>query len=131
MLMMMMLMRMMFRSYHPTQKQLFPLLFLWLLLPQILLLFLQHQVPTSQAVAVELRQLVTQATVPPNNKSASGSFLHSNVPQIHDRVWPVYLKMEMENYIWVLNESDNIRERQQRQQQAVLLFPSPVQIPQL
>ncbi len=55
---------------------------------------------------------------------------HSNVPQIHDRVWPVYLKMEMENYIWALNESDNIREQQQCQQQAVPLVLPPVQIPQ-
>ncbi len=81
-------------------------------------------------MAGELHQLVTQATGPANNKSAWGSFLHSNLPQIHDHVWPVYLKMEMENYIWTLNESDNIREQQQRQQQPVPLIPPPVQLPQ-
>ncbi len=62
-----------------------------------------------------------------------GIVLHSNLPQVHDRVWPVYLKMEMENYIWALNESDNIRERQQRQQQQPvpqIQNPPPVQLPQ-
>ncbi len=38
--------------------------------------------------------------------------------------------MEMENYIWALNESDNICEQKQCQQQVVPLVPSPVQIPQ-
>ncbi len=66
--------------------------------PDIVQLLLQQQ-ERSQAAAVELRQLVTQATGPVNNKSAWVSFLHSNVPHIHDRVWHVYLKMEMENYI--------------------------------
>ncbi len=96
--------------------------------PDIVQLLLQQQ-ERSQAAAGELHQLVTQAAGPVNNKSAWISFLHSNVPQIHDHVWSVYLKMEMENYIWALNESDNIRERQQRQQQPVPLIPPPVQLP--
>ncbi len=98
----------------------------------IVQLLLQHQV-RSQAAAGELRQLVTQAAGPTNNKSAWGSFLHSNLPQVHDRVWPVYLKMEMKNYIWALNESDNIHERQQCQQQQPVpqvQNPPPVHLPQ-
>ncbi len=147
MMMMMMMMRMKYRSHHPPQKELFPLLFPQLLLCLILLLlFLQHQVPNqrkrcivqlllqqqerSKAAAGELRQLVTQDAEPANNKSAWGSFLHSNVPQIHDRVWPVYLNMELEDYIWALNESDNIRERQQCQQQPGPLIPPHVQLSQ-
>ncbi len=67
--------------------------------PDIVQLLLQQQ-ERSQAAAGELRQLVTQAAEPANNKSAWGSFLNSNLPQVHDCVWSVYLKMEMENYIW-------------------------------
>ncbi len=95
--------------------------------PNIVQLLLQHQ-ERSQAAAGELCQLVAQAAGPTNNKSAWGTFLHSNLPQVHDRVWPVYLKMAMENYIWALNESDNIRgaEWQQRQQQQP---QPPVQLP--
>ncbi len=92
--------------------------------PDIVQLLLQQQ-ERSQAAAV------TQAAEPANNKSAWGSFLHSNLPLVHDRVWPVYLKMEMENYLWALNESDNILEQQQCQQQhPVPQNPPPVHIPQ-
>ncbi len=99
--------------------------------PDIVQLLLQHQ-ERSQA-AGKLCQLVIQTAGPTNNKSAWGLFLHSNLLHVHDRVWPVYLKMEMENYIWALNESDNIRERQQRQQQQPVhqvQNPPPVQLPQ-
>ncbi len=58
--------------------------------PDIVQLLLQQQ-DRSPAVAGELYQLVTQAAGPANNKSAWGSFLYSNLPQVHDRVWPVYL----------------------------------------
>ncbi len=74
----------------------------------IVQLLLQHQ-ERSQAVAGELHQLITQAAVPTNNKSAWATFLHSNLPLVHDRVCPLYLKMSMENYLWALNESETIR----------------------
>ncbi len=73
--------------------------------PDIVQLLLQHQ-ERSQAAAGKLHQLVAQAAGPTNNKSPCGTFLHSNLPQVHD--CRVYLKMAMENYIWALNESDNI-----------------------
>ncbi len=75
--------------------------------PDIVQLLLQHQ-ERSQTTADELHQLVTQAAVPTNNKSAWATFLHSNLPLVHDRAWPLYLKMLMENYLWALNESDTI-----------------------
>ncbi len=88
--------------------------------PDIVQLLIQHQA-RSPAVAGELHQLVTQAAVPTNNKSAWATFHHSILPLVHDRIWPLYLKMSMENYIWDLNESDNIhgiaRLQLQRQQQ--------------
>ncbi len=74
----------------------------------IVQLLMQHQ-ERSQAVAGELHQLVTQAAVPTNNKSAWATFLHSNMPLVHDRVWPLYLNISMQNYLWALNESDTIR----------------------
>ncbi len=80
--------------------------------PDIIQLLLQHQ-ERSHATAGELRELVTQAPGPVNTKSAWGSFLHSNLPQIHDRIWPLYLKMEMENYMWALNELNNISQQPQ------------------
>ncbi len=63
----------------------------------------------SQEVAGhDIRQLVNQATGPTNNKSAWGTFLYSNLPLVHERIWPMYLEMSMENYIWALLMSQTI-----------------------
>ncbi len=102
----------------------------------IVQLLMQHQ-ERSQTVAGELHQLVTQAAVP-TNKSAWATYLHSNLPLVHDSVWPLYLKMLMENYLWALNESDTIRgserqqlqrQQQQQQPQPLVQLPPPVQLP--
>ncbi len=59
--------------------------------PDIVQLLLQQQ-ERLQAAAGELHLLVTQAAGPVSNKSAWCSFLHSNLPQVHDCVWPVTLR---------------------------------------
>ncbi len=97
--------------------------------PDIVQLILQHQ-ERSQAVAGELHQLVTQAAVSTNNRSAWATFLHSNLPLVHDCIWPLYPKMSMQKYLWALNESDTIHgsERQQLQCQQQQPQP-PLQLP--
>ncbi len=82
----------------------------------ILQLLLQRQ-EKAQEVAGDLRQFVRQVTGP-TNTSAWGTFLYSNLPLVLNHIWPMYLTILMENYMWALNESDNIlaNERQQQQQ---------------
>ena len=81
----------------------------------------------------DIRQFVQQVTTAPpcDHKSSFALFLYRSLPQIHDKIWPQYLKNAMDNYVWALSESEILRNNEeQRQQQTHQHFMQQLPPPQ-